>query len=56
MTFKKGLTLIFIIDILNHSVDYRKNNNYPETPYKHTKPQITAAGFCDGMVLCTQLA
>lgn len=38
MTFKKDFTLIFMMDILNHSVDYQKNNNiYPETPYKHTK-------------------
>lgn len=38
MTFKKDFTLIFMIDILNHSVDYqKKTNNNPETPYKHTK-------------------
>lgn len=37
MTFKKDFTLIFMIDISNHSVDYRKNINYPETPYKHAK-------------------
>lgn len=38
MAFKKDFTLIFMIDISNHSVDYRKKNiNYPETPYKHAK-------------------
>lgn len=26
MTFKKDFTLIFMIDILNHSVDYQKKN------------------------------
>lgn len=53
MPFKKGLFIWFIKPLCGLPI---KNNNYPETPYKPTKPQITAVGFCDGMVLCTQLA
>lgn len=37
MIFKKDFILIFMIDILNYFVDYRKNINYFEIFYKYVK-------------------